>query len=369
MRIETHRAQPRASGPSCLLLACSLLVPRIGSAQTQPSDAASETHPEARQRVSALMRQGLEEFRRKNLEGARSAFAEAWAIEHHSAIAANLGDMELRLGRYRDAAEHWSYYLRNAPPERDRSDARSAIAECRKHVASLTISAVSGVEVVVDGHVVGTTPIDQELWMDPGTHSVAGRFQDRTTANQEISLVAGDARQLALAAPAPSVSSPPPLPVATTPTPAAKPRESSGTSLRAPVLVAGSVFTAIAAGAGIIFASKWQRESDAAESQKAKINAAIVQASHSQVADAGRACRPPDGQPAAGCDALAANVESARRAKTSTQVAFISAGVLGVGTLAALVLWPKSSSTDAQGVRVSPWSDASGAGLSAFGTF
>lgn len=369
MSIGTHRAWLRARAAACLLFACSLFRTSVGSAQGQSGDASAQTESDSRQRVSALMRQGLEEFRKKNLEGAREAFAQAWGIEQHSAIAANLADMELRLGRYRDAAEHWSYYLRNAPADRDRSDAQSAIAECRKHVASLMISAPLGTQVAINGRVVGTTPIDQELWLEPGTYAVAGRFHDGSAVDETISLAAGDARQLALAAPAVAATKPATQAAAATPREAVKPPESSRSSLRAPILVAGSVFTAIAAGAGIVFALKSHRDSESADSQSAQINAATVQAGHKQFVDAGRACNPPYGMPAAGCDALAASVDSAKRARTSAQVAFVSAGVLGVGTLAVLVLWPQSSSAANQGLRIAPWRDANGGGLAAYGSF
>lgn len=366
----THSVRPRflrtANG---LLLICAVVFNSTAFAQSGSAAATGAIQSDSRERASALMRQGLEEFRKKNIEGAREAFAQAWAIEKHSAIAANLADMELRLGRYRDGAEHWSYYLRNAPPERDRLDAQNAIAECRKHVASLAISATSGTEIAVNGRVVGSTPIDSELWLEPGTYSVAARFQDGRAVTQEVVLVAGDVRQLVLVAPEMAAPSSRPLSGEGLPAVDVKPQATSSTSLRAPVLVAGTVFTAIATGAGIIFALKSQRESDAADSQKSKINIETTEAHHEQFVVAGRACTPPYGMPAAGCDALAASVDSARRARTSAQIAFISAGVLGVGTLAVLLLWPKSNARENHALTISPWSETRGAGLSAYGSF
>ena len=58
-----------------------------------------------------FMRNGVKEYRKGNLEAARAAFAQAWQMNPHTAIAANLGAVEMRLGLYRQAAEHWAFCL------------------------------------------------------------------------------------------------------------------------------------------------------------------------------------------------------------------------------------------------------------------
>ena len=49
---------------------------------------------------------------KKDWTAAHAAFLEAWKLNEHYQIAANLGSMEIKLGRFRDAAEHLAIYLR-----------------------------------------------------------------------------------------------------------------------------------------------------------------------------------------------------------------------------------------------------------------
>src|ERR1700742_4017684 len=88
--------------------------------------------------IKELMRTGIGEYRKNHLEAARTAFASAWELRHHTAIAASLADVEMKLGRFRDAAEHWQYYLASSPP--DRAEAEAQLAECSKHVGRIDVT-------------------------------------------------------------------------------------------------------------------------------------------------------------------------------------------------------------------------------------
>src|SRR5262249_22124873 len=45
---------------------------------------------------------------------AYDSFLAAWKLKQHFQIAVNLGHAELKLGKYRDAAEHLTYFLQEA---------------------------------------------------------------------------------------------------------------------------------------------------------------------------------------------------------------------------------------------------------------
>src|SRR5450432_3751077 len=81
------------------------------------SHAAGATASDPTLAAKELVRQGSAEYSKQHWEAARASFQKAWELKRHYAIAANLADVELKLGRYREAAEHLEYALANLPPE------------------------------------------------------------------------------------------------------------------------------------------------------------------------------------------------------------------------------------------------------------
>ena len=94
---------------------------------------------ETQQQVRNLVNEGAAASAKNDWEGARAALLKAWEIRPLATIAANLGYVELKLGKYREAAEHLQFFLDKAPTDRPerRNDAEQELAECRKHVAIL----------------------------------------------------------------------------------------------------------------------------------------------------------------------------------------------------------------------------------------
>jgi tetratricopeptide (TPR) repeat protein len=95
--------------------------------------------------MKAWMNRGGEAYGQQRWEEARDAYRAAWELRPHFAVAANLADVELRLGAYREAAEHLRFFLANLPPEREvlRADGEKRLAECRAHLATVRV-AVAG---------------------------------------------------------------------------------------------------------------------------------------------------------------------------------------------------------------------------------
>lgn len=355
---------------------CCLLVGVEPQAFAQPQSAGIAVSRESDSKLLArdLMRRGVEEYRKNNLEGARASFARAWELEHHSAIAASLADVEVRLGRYREAAEHWSFYLKNAPPERDRTDAERGLAECKKHVARLGVTTEAKAAVSVDGHAAGEASLLAEFWLDPGAHVVEVRpASGGATATERVVLAAGEEKQINLAAGAGVASSPPVTRVPSVASPASSPQTApaqgrageSGVSTRSTVVITGSALTVVATVVGVVYGLKAQRVSDDADTLTARINMGATDA----VVRANRACNPPSGEPSDDCSFLAEKVDAAKGARTTSQVAFVAAGALGIGTLAALLFWPAHQSTGAHGLVVAPWQAGKSYGLFAQGSY
>lgn len=143
-----------------------------------------------------------ERFRRGNAFYKEQKFAEAEA-EYEAAlalkkthdIASNLGHAELKQQKHREGAEHLALAIRMWPPTSSaekRAYAEGALAEARKHVGMITVKvSVAGALVAMDGKPVGLSPLEGELYMDPGSHVVEATLAGYELTRQAIDAKAG----------------------------------------------------------------------------------------------------------------------------------------------------------------------------------
>ena len=364
MRAKTHRRF--TFGTAAWLLASTVSVPSLA----QSTSANADAQQTARDQAEGFMRRGVEQYKKGEFELARVEFARAFALVQHPAIARNLADTEMQLGRYRDAAEHWSFFLKTVPANRDRTDGERGLAECRKHVARLVVAAEEKAAISVDGKPVGEAPLANELWLEPGEHVVEARLSGRTPAMERVVLAAGDERNVALVHPTGEGAAPEPAAaVAVEPihaeriSPSSAPFSREGaTSARTPVLVGGVALTTVALGVGVVYGVKARSASGDANSASDKIRGQLAEQGSTS------ACLSPPPSLAKDCEALGTKVDSAKSSRSIAQVAFVAAGVLGVATVATYLLWPRSSSSSASLV-VAPWHSARTSGVVAEGSF
>jgi len=149
------------------------------AADAQPaaeSSSAPETQPPAPTNgavdADALYRQGIDAFKEGKLDEAYRFLSQAWAAKQSVDIAANLGVVEMKLDRPRDAAEHLDYALRLYPVGGD-PDARAVLEqryqEARQKVGAIRVACDGkGAEVAVDGRDIGKAPITVEKFVEPG---------------------------------------------------------------------------------------------------------------------------------------------------------------------------------------------------------
>lgn len=107
------------------------------------------------------------------------AFVAAWALKRHPQIAANLADCEVKLGKYRDAAEHFSFMVRDpngeAQPE-EKQEAQRRLKEVQAKIGTLVITVnVGSAEVLLDGKSVGMSPLQEPVFVEPGSHTIEAR--------------------------------------------------------------------------------------------------------------------------------------------------------------------------------------------------
>lgn len=186
--------------PAGLLLFAAVLAPSV-PALGQPSAGAAgaQRSPGGGEKTAdEYVREGRELAIKNDLQGAYQAYQAAWRLKRTYDIAGNLGVVELKLGKARDAAEHLTYCEQNFPSVRDAAlterltrlqallkEARAQVGFARVRVTPEDGSSAEGAEILVDGMVVGRAgaggrlvhPVLQSdgMFVDAGSRTFAAR--------------------------------------------------------------------------------------------------------------------------------------------------------------------------------------------------
>jgi hypothetical protein len=315
--------------------------------------------------VKALMRHGFAELEQGNLEAARSAFTKAYEIDPQPTVALSLAEVEMKLGLYQDAAQHWLVFLQRAPADNsERSVAQGQLAECRRHLgrAKITVSATPA-ELFVDGRAIGQAPQSEELWLSPGQHTFSVRSSRGQAADQKVAIVAGELSTIDFVVEQAAVGSPASTAPRSAPIhPTREPPRDSGA--RTPVLITGAALTAVALGAGVYFTVS----ANAAASDISDLRTETRQFGDPVFVASGSQCNPAAPMRPSACDDLADRIDDHDDAKRLAIGSFVVSGILGAATVATYLLWPAGDGNAAQ-VQVAPWPLAHGHGVQTRFTF
>jgi hypothetical protein len=288
-----------------------------------------------------LYEEGLAAIQKSKWLEARAALVAAWSLTKHWQIAANLAGCELELGKYRDAAEHAAYYLKNAPPDRS-ARAEAQLNRAKEKIGTLTVGVDdAGAEVLVDEVVVGQSPLRDPIYLDPGEHRVLVRRSGRPDVVQGVTLAAGESRAITMK----DEAQVPPPPV----TPQ-KPRLPTAVLVVTGVLGAGGV----AVGAGLT----------AAANGKGSERATLL----AKLGDSG--CAGGTGAVSGDCTKLLNAAKSQSTLSNAAIAGFVSGGVFAVAT-AGLGLWASSkpATRERTQIRVAPVVSATDRGVVMVGTW
>ncbi|XYH94729.1 hypothetical protein ACMHYB_43955 [Sorangium sp. So ce1128] len=151
-------------------------------------------------KASQLYDQGIKAANAGKWEKARQLILESFQLEPTAEKAANLGSVELRAGKPRDAAEHLAFFLREAKEIRpkDQADAERMLAEAKAKIGTVTVQVEAGAEVLVDGQPVGTAPLERPVFVEPGSRRFEARKPGTASASQELQVQAGSAPEVQL---------------------------------------------------------------------------------------------------------------------------------------------------------------------------
>jgi len=167
-----------------------------------PSNASAQASDEAAARRH--FETGASLYLEENYEGAAAAFEESYRIRPVPVVLFNLAQTYRRLYRYGQAIEAYQRYVRTAEdltPER-RAEVRATIAELRRGLAPVTIETdVEGVEIRIDGRVVGETPLPGPLQLAAGTRRLEATRDGYATQRSELRVVGGEPQSVSLSLP------------------------------------------------------------------------------------------------------------------------------------------------------------------------
>lgn len=349
-----------------MLLGASLAAAPAGAALGAPDSGGEAVTDKARE----LHREGEALFKKKEYARARAAFLAAWSLHPHWTTAGNLADCELKLGLYRDAAEHFAFFLRGLEQEKrpvpDKAAAR--YREAASKVGTIDVRVTPpGAEVLVDGKLAGTVPFSMPVFVEPGQHTIEARLGGNT-ASIPLDLKAGDVRQVYLDV-SPSAGAAADAPGAGSPGPAEAPERTSGGGLPPwydasgslggtqqappapdtaapadggghprPVFVAtGAIAGAAAVGTGVVLAFVSAGRASDADALLAGLRSTR-----------GPCSEPP---PSSGCAELMSLREERDLFANAAMVTLIGGGVIWAAT-AAYTFWPRS---DARTVATTAW--------------
>jgi hypothetical protein len=168
--------------------------------------------------------QGKEQLRAGNVREAYKEYKAAWDLKQSYDIAANLGNVEFELGMPRDAAEHLSFALKNVAVSvsADKVEKiKARLAEAKNLVGTAKVQVnLDGAEIFVDGRSVGRSPLNDEVFVDPGPCVVEARLPGHEVAREKVDFKRAISRSVlltlrlsgSLPPPPPSTGSAPPPP-------------------------------------------------------------------------------------------------------------------------------------------------------------
>lgn len=162
---------------------------------TSTAAANPSTQTERAESSELLLQQGREAFEGKRYEEAHARLTRAYEFWPSYRTACALGQVELELEMYRDAAGHLDVCLARYPahdPQQALDRVLEGLREARRHVAVFEpIVNVSGATILVNGEPVGTTPLDSDLFVEPGLRRVTVRKPGFADSSVELLFTAG----------------------------------------------------------------------------------------------------------------------------------------------------------------------------------
>jgi hypothetical protein len=303
----------------------------------QPSD-------EARADAEKRLDEGLDRYAKGDFEGARLAFAQAYAVLTSIDLLYNLTRAELKSSHPLEALVHIHQLLRNPnATTEDRAKAERLREEANRTTGHVAVEAPEGGEIVIDHVPSGETPVTEAYDVVPGKHVVEVR-SNGSSRTIEVDAPAGQlvtARFETEAGRAPTVSAPVPVPTNASPSPPPPPPQArkeapappqveheavhheSKARIIVPIVIGAIGVAALGVGIGMGFASQSEESS----------------ATSFRTVHPGAFCA---NQASATCQEYAGILNSQQQDTNASRVTLISGGVLAAAAVVTVLAWPRA---------------------------
>ena len=301
------------------------------SAPPKPSDV---TPDEARADAQKRLDEGLDRYAKGDYEGARLAFAQAYAVLTSIDLLYNLSRAEVKADHPLEALVHIHQMLRDPKATtEDRAKAQRLLDEANRMTGHIAIEAPNGAEILLDHVDSGEAPINEPYDVTPGKHLVEARGTGGSRVI-EVDAPAGDvvtARFALELGAAPTVSAPIPIappggPVAHEERPPEPDhvehrRHESQARIIVPVVIGAVGVVALGVGVGLGLASQG-KETDAATFRGTNPTGFCANRS------------------SGACSQYQSILDSQQQDTNVSRVMLVTGGVLAVAAVVTYLVWP-----------------------------
>jgi hypothetical protein len=363
--IQAQGAQPGGPLPSKGAPATSKAPAPAAPAASKPAtESKAAANPEAD--ATKLYLDGVKAENAGQLEKARELLLKSFELKQGPETAGRLGRIELKTGKYLEAAEHLTFYLQQAQglSDAERQATEKQIADAKAKLGAVTVRVdIEGAEVLVDGQSIGKSPLAEALVLEPGAWQFEARKDGYTPARQSLAVKPGETLEVALKLV--------PLPPAETPKPAVGPEQGTETPPADPgppppkwrtwAMIGGAGLTAVGLGVGVGLTV-------AANGKSKEANDRLV-AMKDTTPTTYTLCGP-KGFPLnkTGCTELKDTLSAQDRMTNGAVAMYVIGGVAALGT-AALYLYPRFQRKRATGVLIMPAVGSGQKGVVVSGSF
>lgn len=350
----------KAGRTAVLLVSATLTIASHGIAQNGGPSQAPAASEAMTDKARDLYNEGRKFYSDDEYDKAHASLLAAWSLKKHWQIAGMLGLCEVKMKRYRDAAEHLTFAIRTGAGSASAAELKrmqEGLATAKREVGMLKVQVdTDEAEVRINGHLVGSAPLIDPLFVNAGEHVLMASTPTRSSADVKVTVGAGTMMELVLRVDQ-VTEDPPERPDAGTVAPAgdAGPAPEAGEDSQrslTPAIIGGAV-ALVGLGVGVGFTmSASGKESD-----------------RDDIADTiggGDACGPSTPFTVQ-CQEIQDLDDQAGTRRNIALGGFVVGGLALAGT-AAYLLWPSSEgSSDA--ARLTPVVGPSGGGLQFRGSF
>ncbi len=328
-------------------------VPPPSSSPAAPPQSDIAAEPDAMsEKAAELFREAVKLFRDKKFAQAEVSFEAAWALNRTHKTASNLGQAEMALGKYREAAEHFAFAVRVAPasdPVRANNEKR--LAAMKAKLATLNVTAnVAGSEVLIGGKKVADTPLVDPIFVDPGKIKVRVRHEGYPSFEKELDVTAGQevALDVKLEVPAPQPTA---TSTASVTAPVVTPRST------VPAFVIGGVAVASLIAGGVLVGIAESTRADLSDGPKKGDGSPLCTKTVPAGTDVDPAC------------ARLRSLAGERATMGNVGIGLFAVGGVALAGAAAYFFWPQPAAGSARSSKVVPIVGTNGAGVLWQGSF